>query len=603
MKHKSFFILFTLFSIVSVAVPAASIHAADVTITATVDKNEASLDDYVMLQLAIEGTREDPELPDLSSFKIQSRGSSSQVSIINGRMSSKIEYTYMLYPQKTGFFTIGPFTVTHHGTTYTSNQLTLTITKSQQPQQQEKDSGEIFVTAQIDNENPFLNEQIICTFLFCRRVKVANANLSEQPSFEGFITEDLGKPREYQKVINGQQYVVTELKKALFPVKTGVLEISPFTLQCDMVVQKRRGRGGFRDPFFDDSFFGFTETVPKTFRTSPVTVMVKPLPAEGKPADFKNLVGSFTLASELSKKNLQVGESTTLTLTLTGTGNLKTLSAIEIEGLDNFKVYDDKPVFEQSVSGGKVVGKLVIKKALVPLVEGSLKIPQIAVSYFDPSIGSYKKAAGSPYSLAVAPSQDKEKMNLVASPALSESAKREIKVLGQDIMPIHTSHEALSGVAASPLSILNTVFFFLPIGLFILVFSLQKAKEKAASDTGAARTRKAHAIFTRELASIKKLISRDDAAFYQAASKALRDFIGDKLNIAGGALTARELPQVLNDAQVPPDACAEAARLLEVFDSAQFGFKKYSAQEQQASLKELKQVARTLDKKIRTRKA
>ncbi len=601
MKHNFFFILFTLFSIVSVAVPAAPIHAADVTITATVDRSEASLDDYIMLQLSIEGTRDEPELPDMSAFRIQSRGSSSQVSIINGRMSSRIEYTYMLYPQKTGIFTIGPFTITEKGETFKSNQITLTITKAQQ--QQEKDTGEIFITAQVDNENPYLNEQIVCTFLFCRRVKVANANLSEQPSFEGFITEDLGKPREYQKVINGQQYVVTEVKKALFPVKTGVLEISPYTLQCDAVVQRSRGRGGFRDPFFDDSFFGFTETVPKTFRTSPVTVMVKPLPAEGKPSDFKNLVGSFTLSSELSKKNMQVGESATLTFTLTGTGNLKSLSSVEIQGLDNFKVYDDKPVFEQSVSGGKVGGKLVIKKALVPLHEGSLTIPQVAVAYFDPASGSYKKAAGSSYVLAVSPSQNRENMNVVSSPALSESAKREIKVLGQDIMPIHTTHEALAGAPTSPLSLLNIVLFILPIGVFILVFSFRKNREKASADTGAVRARKAYATFTRELASAKKLIHRDDAAFYQAAAKALKDFIGGKLNIAGGALTARELPQVLADAQVPAEACSEAARLLDIFDSAQFGFKKCSAQEKDAAWKALKQVARTLDKKIKMRKA
>lgn len=601
MKPKSFLILFITFFIALLST-SASIRAADVSITATVDKNEASLDDYIILQLAIEGTREEPELPDMPAFKIQSRGSSSQVSIINGKMSSKIEYTYMLYPRKAGVFTIGPFTITPGGQTFKSNQITLSITKAQQEQRQEKESGDIFVSAQVDNENPFLNEQIICTFLFCRRVKVANASLTELPSFEGFVTEDLGKPREYQKVINGQQYVVTEIKKALFPVKTGVLEISPFTLQCDMVVQKRRGRGGFRDPFFDDSFFGFNETVPKTFRTSPVTVMVKQLPAEGRPSDFKNLVGSFTLSSELNKNSLQVGESTTLTLTLTGTGNLKNVSTIEIDGLDNFKVYDDKPVFEQSVSGGKVGGKLVIKKALVPLTAGSLKIPQVALSYFDPASGTYKKAAGSAYTLAVAPSQDKEKMNLVASPALSESTKREIKVLGQDIMPVHTTHEALAGAAASPLSLLNIVLFFLPIGLFIFVFSFQKARQKAAADTGGGRSRKAYATFTRELASAKKLIHRDDAAFYQAASKALRDFIGDKLNIAGGALTARELPQVLSDAQVPAEACSEAARLLDVFDSAQFGFKKSSAQEKDAAWKALKQIARTLDKKIKNRK-
>ncbi len=58
----------------------------------------------------------------------------------------------------------------------------------------------------MDNENPYLNEQIIYTLQFCRRVKIASASLTEQPSFDGFLVESLGKEREYQKVINGQQY-------------------------------------------------------------------------------------------------------------------------------------------------------------------------------------------------------------------------------------------------------------------------------------------------------------------------------------------------------------------------------------------------------------
>jgi len=45
--------------------------------------------------------------------------------------------------------------------------------------------------------------------------------------------------------------------------------------------------------------------------------------------------------------------------------------------LQNFKVYDDKPVFEPKILNNKAGGSLVIKKALVPLVEGNLQIPRI----------------------------------------------------------------------------------------------------------------------------------------------------------------------------------------------------------------------------------
>ncbi len=337
--------------------------AAEVSISASVDKSHASLDDYIVLKVTVSGTREEPMMPDLSAFKFQSRGTSSQVSIINGRMTSRLEYNYILYPQKTGSFTIGPFMLDVDGKQAQSSPLTITIAQSDP---QARQSDEVFVAASVDNENPYLNEQIIYTLQFCRRVKIASASLTDQPSFDGFLVENLGKEREYQKVINGQQYAVTEIRQALFPVKTGMFEITPSTLQAAVVSQKRSRRGG--DPFFDDSFFGFTETVPKSFRTNPLTVTVKPLPAEGRPADFKNLVGYFTVTSQLNKTRVLAGESLTLTLSISGSGNLKNLQTIDMGLLQNFKVYDDKPVFEPSLVNGKIGGKLVIKKALVPLV-------------------------------------------------------------------------------------------------------------------------------------------------------------------------------------------------------------------------------------------
>ncbi|MCP4716418.1 MAG: protein BatD, partial [Deltaproteobacteria bacterium] len=189
---------------------------------------------------------------------------SSQVSIVNGRMSSSVEHSYLLFPRKQGVFTVGPFFVRHKGRRVASNSVTLQVRKAAARSDQSRD---IFVEAEVDNERPYQYEQLVYRFKFYRRVKVANASLTESPNFEGFLSESLGKEAEYQKVINGQAYVVTEIRQALFPTKTGVYEIGASTLRCDVVVQKRRGRRSF----FDDSFFGFSETVPRVFTTKPIT--------------------------------------------------------------------------------------------------------------------------------------------------------------------------------------------------------------------------------------------------------------------------------------------------------------------------------------------
>jgi len=594
-RLTSHFLLLTFFLLLL----SASVYAADASITATVDKNQASLEDYIILTLAIEGTRDEPSLPGIPDFKVQSRGSSSQMTFINGKMSSKVSYTYILFPQKKGSFTLGPFTVEVRGKIITSNPITVRIEDSR-PQEQE--NSDIFVSARVDKESPYLNEQIVCTFLFCRRVKVANASITDMPSFEDFMTEDLEKNKEYQKIINGRTYIVTEIKKALFPLKTGIREIAPFTLQCDVVMQNSRRRSSpFQDPFFSDPFFGFTETVPKTFRTAPLSVMVRPLPAEGRPDGFKNLVGTYSLNAAISKQKLSVGESATLTITLSGTGNLKGMQSLDLPGLQNFKVYDDKPVFKASANGDNIGGTLVIKKALVPITAGTLSIPPVTVSYFNPASGKYETASAGSFSMAVSPALEKENLTVVASPDAGLSSKKEVRVLGKDIMDIHTSLDALKSSSASPLSAAALILFFIPVAGYVMCFIRQKVNERRAGDSGIMRSRTAYRRFSKAMPAVKKAMSADDTSFHRLASKALKDFMGDKLNIAGGALTAKEVASLLEHTGLSPEAQAEAVRLVDVFDTSQFGFQKYTVEEKHAALKSMIKLAKAMDRKLKRR--
>jgi hypothetical protein len=575
----------------------AAVTAAVASIAITADKNQATLEDVISLTISVEGARGEPVLPAMPAFEATRQGSSSRVQIINGQMSSSVDYSYLLYPKQEGAFTIGPATLDYKGSKFTSNTINITIGKAAARPAEASDK-EVFVTAAVDNKNPYVNQQIVYTLKFYRRVRVANARLTESPSFEGFITEQLEKEKEYQTVVSGRQFMVTEIKQALFPAQAGTLTITPSTLQCDVVVRRQRRGGGFNDPFFDDSFFGFSQTEPKILRTSPIEVTVKPLPEEGKPRDYANLVGEFRAAAEISKKKLEVGESATLTLTLTGTGNLKSSQDMKIENLEGFKVYDDKPSFEQQVTGGQVGGTLVIKKALVPLKEGTLQIPAIALSYFNPQSGKYETARTEPQALEVLPAQEKEKLQ-VAEAEKSGTAKQEIKIIGKDILPIHTSVDVLSPVTLNPFTWVTALLFLSPILGFGIGFVLKHQKEKIAADTGLIRSKAAYKNLNRKLSLVKKSITHDDVSFYRDAGKAVKEFIGNKLNLSGGALTPEEIEQRLTDVRVAHATIEEFKNIIEMLEAAQFAFKNYPREEREAMLSSLQKVAKEIDKKMR----
>jgi len=563
-----------------------------VTLTATVDKTEATLQDQILLTLSVEGTQStgSPKLPSTQAFDFISRGSSTRMQITNGQVSSSVDYNYLLLPKKTGAFEIGPATITHQGKTISSKTITVKIRSADSQPQQKKD---LFITTSISTKTPYVNEQIIYTFRLFRRVKIANASL-ENPSFEGFRVEPLGKERQYETVVNGKTYVVTEIKQVLFPTREGRSEIGSAKLQCDVAVRSRRRRG-----FFDDSFFGFSQTKPQVLQAPSLELNVRPLPPEGKTPLFSNLVGTFDLETSVSKKQLEVGDTTTLAITIRGKGNIKDAQAPEFPSLPYFKVYDDKPTLTVDTSGDTYGGTLTIKKALVPLEEGTLRVPLLTFTYFNPESGRYELCKSSPLTLQVRPSRDKEKLHLVEAVGTTTS-KEEIKILGKDILPLKTSLSALRPYNINPWR-WNYLFFFLfPILGYAGAVVITSRKKRWEEDLSYARRKSAMREFNKRIAEVKKQITGKDAsAFYRLTSKALKNFFGDKLNITGSALTPFEIENQLHRCTIQKERIEQVKEVLNTLEAGQFAFQQHSTKEKEDLLRTVKTLAAFFDKQIK----
>jgi hypothetical protein len=563
-----------------------------VTLTATVDKTEATLQDQILLTLSVAGTQstEKPKLPSTKAFDVISRGSSTRMQIINGQVSSSVDYNYLLLPKKTGTFEIGPATITHQGKTIASTTITLKIGSANSQPQSKKD---LFITTSISTTTPYVNEQILYTFRLYRRVKIANARL-ENPSFEGFRVEPLGEERQYETVVNGRTYVVTEIKQVLFPTREGRIEIGSAKIQCDVAVRTRRRRG-----FFDDSFFGFSQTEPRVLRAPSLELNVRPLPPEGKTPLFSNLVGTFNLETSVSKKQLEVGDTTTLAITIRGTGNIKDAQAPEFPSLPSFKVYDDKPTLTIDTSGDAYGGTLTIKKALVPLEEGTLKVPLLTFTYFNPEGGRYELCKSSPLTLQVRPSRDKEKLHLVEALGTITS-KEEIKILGRDILPLKTSLSALRPYDINPWRWNYLIFFLFPIAGYAGAVVITSRKKRWEEDLSYARRKSAMRELNKRIAEVKKQNTGKDASeFYRLTSKALKSFFGDKLNITGSALTPLEIEHQLHRCSVQKERIEQIKEVLNTLEAGQFAFQQHSKKEKEDLLRKVKTLATFFDKRIK----
>ena len=310
-------------------------------VVATIDRPEATVEDQLLLTVVIEGSRgAEPVLPELAEFDVYPRGQSTQMSFINGRMSSSVSYNYLLVPKTTGVIQIGPVTAEIDGEILTSQPFQVSILEaSAQPQQQR----DLFITSRVSTTNPFVGQEVIYIWRFYRRVRIGDARLEPQ-EFQGFLVEDLGEVREYQTAVNGVEYLVSEIRKALFPQEVGSLVIPASRLTCEVLVRNSR-----RSRSLMDEFFGSSSTETKVLRSAQIDIEVRPLPPP--PAGFSGLVGSFTIDASMSKQQLKVGESATLRLTVSGNGNVQLIGEPELAELPAFKVYGDQP--ERSVKIGR----------------------------------------------------------------------------------------------------------------------------------------------------------------------------------------------------------------------------------------------------------
>lgn len=571
----------------------ASLSVFGMEITLHLDKNELTQEDQLELQVSIEGDEDFNSFPKLrgtEDFEVQSSGSSSQMSIINGVAQSKKIFQFILMPKKAGTFTVGPAEIEVDGKVFHSNEEIVKVSKSQSNKQET--NRPVFIETSVSNKEPYVNEQVIFTFKLFSRVQITNASFEKLPEFKGLWKEDLQGEKEYETVINGVPWQVTEIKYAIFPSEEGKMTIEPFQLVASVVTTERRNNPS---PFFD-SFFNMSRRLQQVrLRSNPVELNVKPLPNEGKPINFSGLVGNFSIRSELSKNSLQVGESATLTLQAEGNGNIRDGKLPDIQW-DGFKIYDDRPELNLRKTDKGIMGLKTIKKALVPLRPGSFQIPPIALSYFEPQSHSYKITETQGFSLNVvqAPQDDRESLSLT-SPASPSNLKKDIQVVGEDLMPIMRGNGDLTNESMEirEKGILLFLIFLQPV-LYLLGIVLRKRREKIFQDKGYWQREKAYKKFKSDFQSL----DQEDTLFGNA-SGLLKVYLGDKLNLDGKALTPMDASRKLIPYKVSSELVKEVEEFLKTCEAGQYGGGPWGPQEKKKIKENLLTIVKKLEKEVR----
>ncbi len=545
-----------------------------------IDRKEAAIGDQLVLSITVDGSQNvQPELPDLSAFRVSSGGYETGFSRAQRQVSVSVTYKLILEPRRTGTFAIGPISAEIDGRLYQSRPFNVRIREASAVP---KETGGLFTTARVSKKNPYVGEQVIFTWQFFRRVQLRDAQLTPF-EFEGFLVEDLGEIKEYTTVRGGRKYLVSEIRKALFPQELGPLRISATQVRV-------LARGSLLDEMLGRS--GDSQVV----NSPQIELEVRPLPAA--PSGFSGLVGNFKIAGRISKRELRVGESATWKLTVSGTGNVRMIGEPSLPDLSSFKTYDEKPTSSVERSGGKLKGSRSYSKALVPLTSGELTVPAVRLTYFDPEAGSYRTAQTAPVALSVRPAEGKEELRLTESVAPT-TGKVAVRILADDILPIYKDLDAvtvapfghradgawLAGLLAPPFAFCGLLF-------------VERRRRHLEVNVEAVRRRSALKKALKgldEVATAAKEGRHREAAVL--ASRRLREYVGDKVALEGSAFTPAEAGDQLARCGVEESVVRETRTRLERLEAAQYAGDQAAESEDPAS--ELRSLLKTLERQIR----
>lgn len=484
-----------------------------------------------------------------------STSTSSNISMVNGRTSMSVTYTftYLLQAQKEGTFEIPSASVSVDGRRYSSNKITIKVVKGSagqaggQPGAGGRNSGkgdaeiganDVFIKAYASNSAPLQGEGIVVTYKIFTKVPIGQIEIRKLSSFSGFWSQNLMKEndklQQSRQVVDGVEYNVAEIRKiALFPLKSGALTIDPLELTCVAQVRRQtRTRTGdpFFDDFFNDAFFNTgVANVEKNLKSNPLTINVRALPPDNKPADFSGAVGVFTFKSEIDKTRLKTNEAVTLKLAISGKGNIQLIEKLDVIFPPDFEAYDPKVSSNIQTTAGGVTGSQTFEYLLIPRKPGKFSIKPVSFSYFDLDKRRYVTLTSDSFVLEV----EKGTGESASISSYTGANKEEIKYIGSDIR--HIREGALDLRPSGNRFFLSTFFWILILfpliafGVFYLVW------QKVA-------TRRSNAVLMKNLRATRTARKRLKKAemhqkdgkkdeFYESVSQAIWGYLSDKFGI------------------------------------------------------------------------
>ncbi|MGE5109147.1 MAG: BatD family protein [Sphingobacteriales bacterium] len=453
---KNFRFLFFTSRIMAVIILTAATSFAQVKFSAIPSATTIARDQALQIEFVLEGAEEMEgfSAPHFDGFTIiQGPQYGNSFSMVNGVVSHSVSITYLLMPQKNGKQIIAPAQTKIKGKIIKSNSVTITVLnqlsgnstpnnvmpmpgintrsgsdikdyilkKGEDPIA--KIQKNLVVQVEVSKKSCYEGEPIVVTYKLYTRLKSVS-RVTKRPTLNGFSVSELTTPEsmDFQPdQLNGKPFYSTVLRKVqLFPLQSGEITLEPIEVSSQVRFLKaneaaKNNNNGFddifRDFFDDDMLSGETEEHNLTQQTKPVTITVKPLPENNKPASFNGAVGKFAVQAAMVNSTIAANETGTLKIVIEGKGNLSMINSPVInwpQGIESFEPSSRENIDNSTVP---LSGSKTFEYPFTVRDKGNYTLPAVAFSYFNPETQAYETASANSVNFVVNTVAVKKKEN------------------------------------------------------------------------------------------------------------------------------------------------------------------------------------------------
>jgi len=392
MFRNSFFLVFAI--LLSVTRPVAAQNAPK--LTATLGSSFLVAGEVTLLTIELNGlqTIAWPTAPRVSPLTLrQSQQGNMQR---NGRITEVFQYK--LSSIRPGLFTIPPFEVTTSQGLARSEPLTLRVFPvddlSVNGLRLDATTVPYLSGIFLEKETPFLGEpQHVEAKLYLPsgqpnvlRMKLAQFADLEKAGiaawrFDG-LTQSTGQLER-----EGIKFEVYTYSSSITPLQEGALSIGPG--KATPIVQRRtqsRGR------------FGISEEVLE-FKFPPKTFTARPLPKPA-PADFEGAVGNFTVRATPLTRKLELGDTVTVEVQVTGNGNIEQFPGPKLQDPEGFWKQFEMTATPQGGERRSSSGTIKFTQVVRP-TKNVPDLPAYQFVFFDPVLEQYHTVKSDPQALMI----------------------------------------------------------------------------------------------------------------------------------------------------------------------------------------------------------